>query len=75
MSRGLFLLRDRQWAAIEPFMPCNKPGSRQKDDRRIVSGIFNVLKSGCRWQDCPEEYGPPATVYSIRQQRPTFRSR
>jgi len=64
MSRGLFWLDDQQWAAIEPFMPRNKPGARRKDDRRIISGIFHVLKSGCRWQDCPEEYGPPTTVYN-----------
>src|ERR1019366_929020 len=64
MSRGLFWLSDEQWAAIEPFMPRNQPGARRKDDRRIISGIFHVLKSGCRWQDCPEEYAPPTTVYN-----------
>jgi transposase len=64
MSRGLFWLDDKQWAAIEPFMPKNQPGARRKDDRQIISGIFHVLKSGCRWQDCPEEYGPPTTVYN-----------
>ena len=23
------------------------------DDRRVISGIVQVLKSGCRWSDCP----------------------
>ena len=23
------------------------------DDRRVISGIVHVLKSGCRWCDCP----------------------
>jgi len=23
-----------------------------------------VLKSGCRWCDCPPEYGPPTTIYN-----------
>lgn len=32
--------------------------------RRIISGIVRVLKSGCRWKDCPAEYGPPTTVYN-----------
>jgi transposase len=64
MSRRLFWLDDEQWAAIEPFMPRNQPGAHRKDDRRIISGIFHVLRSGCRWQDCPEEYGPPTTVYN-----------
>ena len=64
MSRGLFWLDDDQWAAIAPFMPENQPGARRQDDRRIISGILHVLKSGCRWRDCPEAYGPPTTVYN-----------
>jgi len=23
-----------------------------------------VMKSGCRWCDCPPEYGPPTTLYN-----------
>ena len=30
----------------------------------MISGIFHVLKIGCRWQDCPAEYGPSTTVYN-----------
>jgi transposase len=29
-------------------------GVERQDDRRIISGIIHVLKSGCRWSDCPE---------------------
>ena len=50
---SLFWLGDVQWAMIEPFMPKAQPGTRRVDDRRAVSGIVHVLKSGCRWQDCP----------------------
>ena len=60
----VFWLDDEQWAAIEPFMPKNQPGARRKDDRRILSGIFHVLRTGCRWQDCPREYGPATTIYN-----------
>jgi hypothetical protein len=31
----------------------NQPGARRTDDRRVLSGIVHVLKTGCRWQDCP----------------------
>jgi transposase len=24
----------------------------------------HVLKSGCRWKDCPRQYGPPTTIYN-----------
>jgi transposase len=67
MERGvsrLFWLNDEQWAAVEPFMPKNQPGARRVDDRRVISGIIHVLKSGCRWIDCPKEYGPHTTVYN-----------
>ncbi|QLH40022.1 MAG: IS5 family transposase [Defluviicoccus sp.] len=61
---NLFWLDDDAWAAIEPHLPKNQPGARRVDDRRIISGIIHVLKSGCRWRDCPPDYGPPTTVYN-----------
>ncbi len=63
MSR-LFWLDDEAWAAIEPHLPQNQPGARRVDDRRVISGIIHVLKSGCRWKDCPPAYGPPTTIYN-----------
>ena len=30
----------------------------------VISGIFHVLKTGCRWRDCPQAYGPPTTIYN-----------
>jgi len=61
---ALFWLSDEQWAAIEPHLPKNQPGGRRVDDRRVISGILHVLKIGCRWQDCPAEYGPSTTIYN-----------
>lgn len=61
---GEFWLSDQQWSAIEPHLPRNRPGARRVDDRRVLSGIIHVLKSGCRWQDCPAAYGPPTTIYN-----------
>ena len=34
------------------------------DDRRVISGIVRVLKSGCRWVDAPVTYGPRKTLYN-----------
>lgn len=59
-----FWLSDKQWAAIEPCLPRNQPGARRVDDRRVISGIVHVLRSGCRWRDCPPVYGPYTTVYN-----------
>jgi transposase len=60
----LFWLSDEAWAAIEPHLPHNQPGARRVDDRRVISGIVHVLKTGCRWRDCPPEYGPPTTIHN-----------
>ena len=59
-----FWLSDEQWAALEPLLPKNQPGPSRTDDRRVISGIIQVLKSGCRWRDCPAVYGPPTTIYN-----------
>lgn len=60
----LFWVSDKAWAVIEPHLPHGKPGKPRVDDRRIISGILHVLKTGCRWRDVPPEYGPPTTVYN-----------
>jgi transposase len=60
----LFWLSDEAWAAIEPHLPKNQPGARRVDDRRVISGILHVVKSGCWWRDCPSAYGPRTTIYN-----------
>jgi transposase len=45
---SLFWLSDTPWAMIEPFMQKNQPGAQRVDDRRVISGLIHVLKSGCR---------------------------
>lgn len=60
----LFWLSDQAWAAIEPHLPHGQPGKPRVDDRRVISGILHVLKTGCRWRDVPAAYGPPTTVYN-----------
>jgi len=61
---GEYWLSDEAWTTIEPLIPKIYPGARRKDDRRIISGIIHVLRSGCRWKDCPAVYGPHTTVYN-----------
>jgi transposase len=64
MRSNLFWLADEQWQKIEPLLPKDVRGKERVDDRRVISGILHVLKSGCRWCDCPPEYGPPTTIYN-----------
>jgi len=65
VRRNLFWLNDEQWKRIEPHLPTDVRGVGRVDDRRVISGIVHVLKSvGCRWCDCPPDYGPPTTIYN-----------
>src|SRR6185503_10112734 len=64
MRSNLFWLSDEQWERIEPHLPTDVRGVERQDDRRVISGIIHVLKSGCRWCDCPPEYGPHTTIYN-----------
>ena len=57
-------LTDCEWRVIRPMLP-NKPrGVPRVDDRRILNGIFWVLRSGAPWRDLPESYGPHTTCYN-----------
>src|SRR5215468_4545006 len=62
MRANLFWFNDEQWTKIQRFLPTKQPGPPRKDDRRILSGIMHVVKTGCRWEDCPPEYGPHKTI-------------
>src|ERR1700688_2701988 len=64
MRGNLFWLSDEQWRQIAPRLPTDVRGKDRVDDRRVISGILHVLKGGCRWCDCPPEYGPPTTIYN-----------
>src|SRR6186997_766340 len=60
----VYWLSEAEWARIEPFMPRGRRGARRGDDRRVISGIVHMLRSGARWRDCPAVYGPYTTVYN-----------
>lgn len=61
---GRFDLTVFEGRVIQPLLP-NKPrGVPRVDDRRVLNGIFWVLRSGSRWSDLPERYGPPTTIYN-----------
>jgi len=57
-------LTDFEWSAIRSLLP-NKPrGIPRVDDRRVLNGVFWVLRSGAPWRDLPESYGPRTTCYN-----------
>ena len=57
-------LTDDEWTAIKPMLP-NKPrGVPRVNDRRVLNGIFWVLRSGAPWRDLPGSFGPYTTCYN-----------
>jgi len=60
-------LTDYEWTAIKPMLR-NKPrGVPRANDRRVLNGIFWVLRSGAPWRDLPNAFGltPLATIASF----------
>src|SRR6478672_13166487 len=39
-------------------------GVRRVNDRRVLNGIFWILRSGAPWRDLPVCYGPRTTCYN-----------
>ena len=49
-------LSDSEWSVIDAMLP-NKPrGVPRVDDRRVLNGIFWILRSGAPWRDLPAIY-------------------
>jgi transposase len=55
MKRDQFWLTDEQFSRIAPHLPTDTRGKPRVDDRRVMSGIVHVLKSGGRWIDEPPD--------------------
>ena len=64
MAKQVYLPSDAEWRRIEPLLPRGRRGAHRVDDRRVISGIVHMLRSGARWRDCPAAYGPYTTVYN-----------
>ena len=57
-------LTDFEWSVIEPLLPSKRRGVKPKHNRRVLNGIFWVLRTGAPWRDLPERYGPYTTCYN-----------
>jgi transposase len=57
-------LTDFEWSVIEPLLPKDRRGRKPQNNRRVLNGIFWVLRAGAPWRDMPERYGPYTTAYN-----------
>jgi transposase len=57
------LVSDALWEILQPLLPPRKPrrfrypGRKPIDDRKALTGILFVLKTGIDWEDLPAEMG------------------
>src|SRR6266436_164738 len=57
------LVSDALWERIEPLLPSPKPrrfrfpGRKPVDQRKVLTGIIFVLKTGIPWEELPQEMG------------------
>ena len=64
-----FWLTEPQSAKITPHLPTDTRSKARVDDRRVISGIVHVIKSGGRWIDAPPD-GPKKTLDNRMCARP-----
>ena len=73
-------ISDAFWEAVKDEIPqrqrveCKiykrKPGGGRKplSKRRVLEGIFYVLRTGCQWKAVPKEYGASSSIHQYFQE-------
>jgi putative transposase len=61
-------LSDEQYHLVAPLIPPAKPGGRPRstDLRRVLDGLFYLVRTGCQWRHLPP---PPACPPCPRRAR------
>jgi len=63
------LLTDDEWECISDLFENRAVTGRPPvDRRRVLDGIFWILRSGSPWRDLPEEFGKWQTVWRLFDQ-------
>jgi len=62
-----FQIPDELWRRIEKILPVHEPspkGGRPRDDnRKMMTAIFYILRTGCQWNALPRSLGASSTVH------------
>ena len=67
-----YQLPDELWERIEPILPKRVPnpkgGRPREDDRKMMTAIFYVLRTGGQWNGLPGNLGASSTVHDRFQE-------
>jgi len=65
-------MSDAFWRHVAPLLPkysTSRFGGRPRVDlRKVMDGIYYVLRTGCQWRALPSEYGAGSTVHRYFQE-------
>jgi transposase len=68
-------LPDKLWKRVEPLLPKPKkrrrqyPGRKRLDDRKVLTAIIFVLRTGIAWRELPPELGCGSGMTCLRRLR------
>ena len=68
------IVSDELWEIVEPLIPTVErryryPGRKRVPDRKALTGILYVLRSGIPWEELPQEMGCGSGVTCWRRLR------
>ena len=62
---------DELWLRLEPLLPkrrrSRKGGRPPLDYRKVMDGIFYVLRTGCQWKAVPRGFGSGSSLHRYFQ--------
>ncbi|MEO0387481.1 MAG: hypothetical protein AAF281_08110, partial [Pseudomonadota bacterium] len=53
----------RQSARLQPLLPTKPRGVPRVDDRRVIGGVFRLIRTGFKGRDASGRYGWRRTAY------------
>jgi len=58
-------MSDEEWRFFEPFVVVKGPrsGRPPKNHRRVLDGVFWIMRTGAQWRDLPDYFGEWNSVY------------
>lgn len=57
-------LTNDEWAQLEPLLPPRRGRKSLKGERRFISAVYWLTRTGCPWRDLPRRYGKWKSVYN-----------